>query len=164
MASIYELTYAYRQLEEALLIDCDDDELFNAFCAVDDAVEVKAENYGKLIRNTEADIEAIDKEIARLQGLKKTRTNLIDRLKGNLMETMRKTGKTKFKTELFSFSIAKNGGKLPLKVDVAPEDLPDDLKKIEVKADNDAIRKYIEETGDLSYAHFEERGEHLNMR
>lgn len=164
MASIYELTSAYRQIEDALLLDCDDEELFDLFCQIDDAVEVKAENYGKLIRNTEADIDAIDKEIARLQGMKATRANLIKRLKDNLMESMRLTGKTNFKTKLFSFGIAKNGGLAPLKLDVEPKDLPAELQKVTVAADASAIRKYIEETGDLSYAHFEERGEHLNMR
>ena len=35
MANIYELTQAYRNLEDALLINCDDEEAFEALCNID---------------------------------------------------------------------------------------------------------------------------------
>ena len=80
------------------------------------------------------------------------------------MWSMKQTGKEKFKTELFSFSVAKNGGKPPLVVDVPAADLPAELQSVSIEADKEALRNYIEETGDLSYGHLEDRGEHLCIR
>ena len=55
--------------------------------------------------------------------------------------------------------------KIPVIVDVKDtSELPDDLVKITETPDLDAIRKYIEETGDLTYAHFGERGESLRIK
>jgi hypothetical protein len=96
--------------------------------------------------------------------MKKSRKNTVDRLKENLFNAMKETGKTKFKTDLFAFSIAKNGGKIPVVVDVETADLPDDLVNIVEKPDLDALRDYIERTGDLTYAHFGERGESLRIK
>jgi hypothetical protein len=42
--------------------------------------------------------------------------------------------------------------------------LPDDLVNIVEKPDLDALRDYIERTGDLTYAHFGERGESLRIK
>ena len=77
---------------------------------------------------------------------------------------MKETGKEKIKSELFSIAVSKNGGKVPITIDVEPEELPEEFQKITVEADKDALRDYIQETGDLSYAHLEERGEHLSIR
>jgi hypothetical protein len=48
----------------------------------------KSSNYAYVVRSLEYDNEIIDSEIKRLQGLKKTRTNAIDRLKNALTNAM----------------------------------------------------------------------------
>ena len=164
MASIYELTGAYKALEVAIMLNPDDEELKAELEKITDDIKTKADNYAKLIRNIEADVKALDDEEKRIRERKQMFKRTIERLKDNLMFSMKETGETKFKTELFSFSVANNGGKLPLKLNVGIDELPDELVSIEKKANSDAIRAYIDETGDLSYAEYEERGQHLSIR
>lgn len=164
MASLYELTGQYKYLEVAMLCNPDDDELAEEFAKISDDIETKAENYGKIIRNLETEEKAIAEEEQRLASRRKGIHNSIDRMKANLTESMKETGKLKFKTDLFSFNIANNGGKLPLVVDVTVDELPEDLVKVTRDVDKDALRTYIEETGDLSYGHFGDRGESLRIR
>lgn len=162
--TIYEITGQYKLLENAMALNPDDESLQAEFDKIEDAIEVKADNYAKVIRNLQADVEAIKTEEKRLYDRRKVIENNIKSCKNNLMWSMKQTGKEKFKTELFSFSVAKNGGKAPLVVDVPPAELPAELQSVTIDADKDALRKYIEETGDLSYGHFEDKGEHLNIR
>lgn len=162
--NIYELTGAYKHLETAIALNPDDEELKEELAKINDDIEVKAENYGKIIRNLEGDVLAIDNELKRLQSAKASKVNAVNRMKENLMTSMKETGKTKFKTELFSFGIAKNGGVAPLELTVKPEDLPSEFQKVTIEADNKALREYINETGDLSYAVLKDRGEHLNIK
>lgn len=162
--NIYELTGQYKLLEMAMLLNPEDEEIKAEFDKIADDIEVKADGYAKIISNMKADMTALDAEIKRLTERRDMFKRNIDRMKENLMYSMKETGKTKFKTELFSFGVAKNGGKQPLKLDVEVDALPEELTTTTVAPNNDAIRKYIEETGDLSYAHFEDRGEHLNIR
>lgn len=51
-------------------------------------LETKSVKYGYAIKQMEFDNKAIDDEIKRLQAMKKTRTNAIDRLKNVLSTTM----------------------------------------------------------------------------
>lgn len=162
--NLYELTGAYKALETAIALNPDIEEFKAELDKISDDIETKADGYAKLIRNLESDILAIDSELSRLQGIKQGKANAIDRLKSNLMESMKQTGKTKFKTELFSFGVAGNGGLQPLVLTVKPEELPEEFQKVTIEADNKALRKYINETGDFSYAVLEERGEHLNIK
>ena len=77
---------------------------------------------------------------------------------------MKETGKTKFKTDLFSFGIQKNGGKVPMKID-DPEAVPEKyLIPQPPKVDMDAVRKELENGVTLTFAHLEERGESLRIR
>lgn len=80
---------------------------------------------------------------------------------------MKATGKVKFKTDLFSFGIQKNGGKAPLIIqegtstdDVAPQF----VKFLDPVLDNEAIRKALDEGEELEWAHLGDRGESLRIR
>lgn len=55
---------------------------------VESNLNEKSSNYAYVIRSMEYDNDIIDLEIKRLQGLKKTRTNSIDRLKNALSNAM----------------------------------------------------------------------------
>lgn len=72
--------------------------------------EDKADNYAKIIRMLKGNAEIIQGEEARLYARRKTMENRIQRMKEMLQASMEFIGKTKFKTALFSFSVAKNGG------------------------------------------------------
>ncbi len=163
--NLYELTSEFLQLQQMLEDpDMDSQLLADTMEAIEGEIEWKADNYAKVIKNMEASIDAIKKEQERLSNKKSILEGSIQRLKDNLQNAMYATGKTKFKTDLFSFNIQKNGGSLPVIVDVETEKLPDDLVIVSEKPDLKAIAKYIEETGDVTYAHFGERGESLRIK
>ena len=167
MATIFELTKEYRDfLDELSEHEAGDipEEITDAIARADGSFEDKAENYAKLIKSLEADVDAIEKEEKRLHANKMTKKRNIDWLKQTVKNSMQIVGKTKISNGLFTLTIRKNGGKLPVILNVLEEQLPDELVKVTRKADNDAIRQYIEETGDVTYAQFGERGESLVIK
>lgn len=71
-------------------------------------IEEKADGYARVMRQIEYDVAALKAEEARLSNRRKAMENNIRRMKESLEDAMLATGKTKFKTELFSFNIQKN--------------------------------------------------------
>lgn len=117
---LYELTQNYVNLQ-ALLEDetISQDLIEKAMKEVSEDIEEKAENYAAIMKNLEAEAEALEKEEKRLAARKSSLRNRNKILKDNLENSMKATGKTKFKTRLFSFNIAKN----PPSLDIADEEL-----------------------------------------
>ena len=107
--TLYELTADYEGLL-AMAEDPDIDEqaFLDTLEGIEGAIEDKADNYAKVIRSLEADAAACDAEAKRLRAKKQTIENNIKRMKSALQYSMQATGKTKFKTALFSFGIRKN--------------------------------------------------------
>lgn len=164
MASLYELTKEYLELQSVLESGEDIFTDFAEFVETDAAFEAKAENYAKIIRNFEGEIDALKAEEKRLKDKRGTLEKAVEKLKKSLETAMIVTNKRKFKKGVFAFSIQKNGGALPVIVDVDTSVLPDDLVIITEKPDLKAIANYIEETGDITWAHFGERGESLRIK
>lgn len=166
MASLYELTSEFLQLQQMLEDpEIDPQIVTDTMEAVEGELEFKADGYARIIRNMEGTITAIKAEQERLSGKKSVLEASIKRLKENLQNSMVATGKLKFKTDLFSFAIQKNGGKAPVIMDVADtSELPDDLVRIKEEPDLDAIRAVIERDGSCKYAHLGDRGESLRIK
>lgn len=158
MANLYEITQDYMTIL-AMMEDpeLDPKTLADTMEAVEGELEVKAENYAKVIRNLEGDIAAIKGEVERLSAKKKTLENNIKNMKSALMMAMETTGKTKFKTELFSFGIRKNA---PAVVMDEPyiENVPERfLKYSEPTINKSAIKEAIQSGEDLEgIAHLEQ--------
>ena len=107
--TLYELTEDYMNLLElAEDPDIDEQAFTDTLEGIDGALEDKAEGYAKVIRTLEGDAAACDAESKRLRNKKQTIENNIKRMKAALQYAMQATGKTKFKTALFSFGIQKN--------------------------------------------------------
>ena len=117
---LYELTQNYMNLQ-ALLEDetISQDLIEKAMKEVSEDIEEKAENYAVIMKNLESEAEALEREEKRLAARKSSLRNRNKILKDNLENSMKATGKTKFKTRLFSFNIAKN----PPSLDIADEEL-----------------------------------------
>lgn len=158
--NLYDLTNAYLRIQELIEQGEDYEGILET---IEDELEIKADGYARIIRNMEAEVKALKEEEKRLSEKRKQRENAIEHLKQNLFNSMKATGKTKFKTDLFNFSIQKNGGALPVIVDVSTDELPDNLVIIEEKPNLKAIAKLLEE-GQIPYAHFGERGESLRIK
>lgn len=77
----------------------------------------KAEEYAKVIKIIENEVDGIDKEISRLSAMKSARTSKIEYLKKSVEEAMILADDKKFKTDLFSFNVQKNAPSLDIKDD-----------------------------------------------
>lgn len=142
MSSLYNLTNDYLALQEmAQNAETADDmkALEDTISSIADAIEVKGENYAKLIKCLDADNEGIKKEISRLQKAKKANENLVNRLKANMDESLKAVGSDKLKCGTFTFSYRKTKSVEILDLNA----LPSDYKAIEYKPDKNAIKKAI---------------------
>lgn len=163
--NIYDLTAEFLQLQEMLEDpDVDSDQIKALMDDLNVDIEKKADGYAKAIRNMEGDLAAVKAEQEKLTAKKNLLESGIKRLKEDLQAVMTATGKRKFKTDLFSFNIQRNGGADPVIVDVPTEELPDDLVIVTEKPDLKAIAAYIKNTGDITFAHLGERGESLRIK
>lgn len=166
--TLFELTGQFMQLWD--MIDdqeIDDDVILDTLEGIDGEIEIKADGYAKVLAQIDATAAAIKTQEARLQTRRKTLENRAAYIKKNLQNAMELTGKTKFKTDLFSFNIAKNGGKAPLVINEEYKDagkLPERFQKMEIKADTDAIREALDAGEQLEFAAYGERGKSLRIR
>lgn len=107
MNTLYELTEKYQHVLD-LAEQLDAEVLKDTLDSIDDAIEVKAENTAKVLKEMDGQTLAISAEIKRLQERKATLENNSRNLKGYLQAEMEKVGKEKIKTELFSIGIQNN--------------------------------------------------------
>lgn len=138
--NLYELTDNYLKVLE--LIENGEEGLEDTLESINDAIEVKADGYARIIRNLEANAVALKTEIDRLTNRRRSIENSIDRLKENLKNAMIATGKEKIKTDLFNVTVVNN----PVAVNVIDEKLiPEEYFKVEIirKLDKISLRDAI---------------------
>ena len=157
--TIYEITNDYLQLMQMMEDpELDPQTLADTMEGIEGELEDKADNYARVMKNMEADLNGIKAEIDRLSTRKKTIENNIKRMKEALQFSMETTGKTKFKTELFSFGIRKNA---PAVVMDEPyiENVPERfLKYSDPTINRSAIKEAIQNGEDLEgLAHLESK-------
>ena len=164
MSRLYDITGNILALQEMLESPIDDEDILkDTLEAVQGEYEQKIESYCKVIKNIDADIQAIKTEVTHLNEKKKVLENNIDRLKKAMFESMKATNTTTIKTGVFNVAIQRNGGKLPVIVDVETAYLPQELVKVTESPDLEAIAKLID-SGNTQYAHYGERGESLRIK
>ena len=159
MATIYELTSDYLNLLElAEDPDIEEDVFRDTLEGIEGALEDKADNYAKCMRMLEADAKGIKAEEERLAKRRKTIEGNVSRMKSALQYAMEATGKTKFKTQLFSFNVQNNPASVVMdEPDI--ENIPERFLKykdpeIDRKAIKDAIKAGDEDA--MAIAHMEQ--------
>lgn len=153
--NIYQLTTNYETVLNMLYDeDIDEQMILDTLESIEGEIEDKADNYAKIIKELESKANARKEEAKRLAESAKSFENKVKLLKQNLFNAMKTTGKTKFATNLFSFNIAKNGGKQSLTID---GEVPEEYTKTIIEDDNDKIRKALEDGEKLDFAHLEPR-------
>lgn len=111
--TLYELTDDYLQVMEMLEDpDVDLQTINDTLESIGGEIEEKADNYAKIITYLTTLRNGADAEKKRLTKRVDRFDNSIAWLKRNLEDTMKLTGKTKFKTPLFSYYIQKNAPSL----------------------------------------------------
>lgn len=162
MKNLYELTSDWNNVANMLYDeDIDEQMVLDTLESIEGDIEDKADGYAKIIKELEARQKARKEEAKRLVDSAKTFENKIKFLKQNLYNSMKETGKTKFTTDLFTFNIAKNGGKQVLTID---GEVPKEYTKTIIENDTDKIRQALENGENLPFAHLEPRGESLRIR
>ena len=107
MATLYDLTDNYQRVLE-MAEQLDEATLKDTLESIDEAIEDKAENTAKVIKELEGQVDVLAKEIQRLNERKTTLNNNVTRLKLYLQDEMEKVGKTKIKGDLFNIGIQNN--------------------------------------------------------
>jgi hypothetical protein len=160
MSTLYELTNDFQELLDLIQQgEFDQATLADTLEGITGEIEIKADGYAKVIKEIEGNVLTIKAEIDRLSGKKSTLDNSIKSLKQSLEMAMRTTGKTKFKTDLFSFNIAKNPASLVITGEVPTEFYIPQPPKI----DNAAIKEKLKDGEFLGFAKLEQ-GESLRIK
>ncbi|MDP4447481.1 siphovirus Gp157 family protein [Staphylococcus hyicus] len=98
MSNLFQLSTSYQQVLDLIEQGMNPDDLKDTLDSIEVELNVKVDNTIGLKRSVDADIDAIDKEIKRLQGLKQQKQNFSDRLKNYLQEMLDIQGLQKFRT------------------------------------------------------------------
>ncbi len=161
MISLYEMNQEWQNVFEMLLDpDVPEEAIFDTIEMIEADMDTKADSYAKIIKSMEGDAGQIDEEIKRLQNRKASISKRKEWMKSKLFDTMKATGRTKFKTALFSYSIQKNGGAEPVDLmGVVPDEW---LKPGE--PDTKRIREWLKAGNKLPFAVLGDRGESLRIR
>lgn len=135
MATLYELTGQFLDIYN---MELDEETKLDTLDSIDwqTDYENKVENYIKVIKNTEADIEARKNEIKRLTELNRADKRKIERMEGNLKESMVVTGHEQVNTTLFKVSFRKSKA-----VEVEDLLLPESYKVATWKPDKKRIKE-----------------------
>lgn len=165
MATLYELTDDYLNLlDMAQDPDCDLEVFKDTLEGLDYEIEDKADGYAKVIRELTARAEGLKAEIERLTNRKKAIETNIDNMKRSLENAMIITGKTKFKTDLFSFGIQKNTPTVIIDEQYI-ENIPEEyLIEQDPKIDKAKIKEDIKAGKDLDGIAHLEQSESLRIR
>lgn len=166
MSRLYEITGDILTLQEMLEDSVEDEVLTDTLEAVQGEYEIKLEAYCKVIKNLEADMEALKNEAKRLTDKRKVLENNVDRLKKAMFDSMKATNTPKVKGQIFTVAIQKNGGKLPVIMadGTTMDHLPDQLVVVTEKPNLEAIRELLEAGLTVEGFTLGERGESLRIK
>lgn len=168
MSRLYEITGDLLQLQEMLEDSVEDEALADTLEAVQGEYELKLEAYCKVVKNLEADMEALKAEADRLNTKRAVLNANVERLKKAMFDSMKATNTSKVKGTIFTLAIQKNGGKIPVNYDKDNKDitahLPDQLVVVTEKPNLEAIRELLEAGKVVKGFTLGERGESLRIK
>lgn len=165
MKPLHELTGEFNELWLKVIDDeISEEELKEILPPLDSQITEKCENGISLIQNLQATSTAMDAEIKRLTQCKKSLENKISSIKSYYLENLAAIGKKKVLTNLGTMTVAKAGGKLPLKIDDEGS-IPSDFfnQRTVYELDKEKIRTALENGTNVTGAHLEQRGLYLKI-
>ena len=151
MATLYELTGQFLDIYN---MELDEETKLDTLDSIDwqTDYENKVENYIKVIKNTEADIEARKNEAERLLELNKKDKQKVEHMKENLKESMALTGHEQVNTTLFKVSFRKSKA-----VEVDDLLLPEAYKVATYKPDKKRLKEDLKNGLEILGAELVER-------
>lgn len=158
---LYEMSAEWQEVFDMLADpEIPEEAVYDTIEMIEADMDTKSDSYAKIIKSMAGDVATLDAEIKRLQERKSAMVRRSEWLKSQLEAVMRVTGRTKFKTALFTYNIQKNGGVRPVEF---TGDVPREWLK-PGEPDTKRIREHLETFGELPFAKFGERGESLRIR
>ncbi len=162
MSTMYELTDNFMAgLEMASDPEIPPEAIADTLEGIEGEIELKAQSYAIIIKELEGEAVKLKTEETRLLSKRKSLENNIKRIKDNLFNAMKITGKEKFKTDLFSFGIQKS----PAKLVIDDSSLIPEKYYVEQapKLDEQRLKSDLKSGIECEYAHLEQ-GEHVRIR
>lgn len=143
--TLYDITGSVLKLQDLLLAgEIEEDTYNDTMESVLSDFANKADDYGKVLKNLEADAEAIKKEKDRLAAKEKTIKNGIKNLKDRLLMCMEASGQTEINGEVFRIKRGKPSMVLP--EDLTVNDVPKEyLKYAEPTIDKVGLLRAVKE-------------------
>lgn len=132
--------------------------------ALEMALRDKLEGICCMVRSFEASAAAYRNEAERLGRSARAASNNADRLKAYMLRTLEQMGLRQAEAGLFRVRVCQNGGRLPVKIAVPAEQLPEQCRKVVVEADADAVRALLESGVPVPGCGLAPRGEHLRIQ
>lgn len=167
MSTLYELTEQYKMLlDMADDPEIDQQAISDTLDSLTGDLEDKADGYARVIAELQTESDGIKKQVERLTERAKTIDNNIKAMKDRLKEAMITTGNTKIKTELFSFSVRTNGGKMPIIYRVDPCNLPEQFRRTRITymPDDEAVRSFLDGGNESDCFSYGVRGQNLVIK
>ena len=164
MSTLFDLTGAWLELYNMADDPDMQDEFetwFDTMEGLEGEIEDKADGYAKVMKDLDGQAAAIKKEEERLAARRKTIENRVEYMKSKLKEMMTVTGKTKFKTNLFSYGIQKNPASVV--IDKEAEIPMGYWIPQQPKLDKKSIGEWLKEGNECSWAHLSQT-ESLRIR
>lgn len=157
MATLYELTGQFLDIYN---LELDEETKLDTLDSIDwqTDYEEKVENYIKVIKNIESDVEARKAEIKRLTELNKVDEKKKDHLKETLSNSMQLTGHERVDTPLFKVSFRKSQA-----VEVDELVLPESYKVATWKPDKKRLKEDLKNGLEIVGASLVER-KNLSIR
>ena len=127
--NIYNIQREYQELAEIIIDNGGEvtEELETALAINQEELQLKAAQFGLIIKDTDLEISAIDTEIERLTAMKKSRSNMSTRLKETIKSAMEIYGIEEIKTETLKIGFRKSTS-----VEIEDESLIPDFYKEQV--------------------------------
>jgi len=155
---MYELVGMYNELLE---MDLDDGVFYDTLEGLEGDIEDKVDNIACIIKELNADVEAIKKEEKRLADRRAAKENKARRLKAYLHQSMCAMDKNKIETARNLISIRKNPAKVVLVDDFYNEDYAEVIET--VKIDKNKIKEDLK-AGKVVEGAKLEQGTSLNIK
>ena len=153
--NIYEVGNEYKKLQSLIENgDFTEEELEDTLESINFDIEDKAEAYGLVMKNLEAQADGLKAEANRLSERSNAITANIKRMSDNLLSLMMETGKLKFKTDHFSFSTRKSSSVIILDDKAIPKGYT--KTKIVITFDKLAIKTALKSGVEIAGAEIKE--------
>ena len=159
---MYEFPVAFQELYEN--DNLTKEEVEEKLQALNMELDAKVANGIGLIQTLKVAADGMKAEEMRLKQRRSALENRIATIKDYYQSELTRIGKKKILTSRGTMTIAKCGGKLPMKIDdenLVPMEFKN--KKIVYEIDKDYLRQALEDGEIISGAHLEERGSYLKI-